>query len=508
MTSALIFALSMAGFGLLVFGERMGLGTQLASFGVAGIFVLVAVALALANMTSRLHRFMVGSGRGAGFGLTALIAGALVFGLQFGLPVPAHTFGPDQFLVPVFALLAGFIGALIFVPLSPWQGFGAAFVAEAGVNRKAADRKAIETATSTRGALPVLAIAVACLSGLLIVRYFPLAVDRIAETTGWQRQILFDVALASGATMALLGGLQALSRAALVLIVVAFMTAAVPAILLLTGGVLDQLGSEMVKRMAETTMADARLPELDAFRMQWPTMALGFVLGLAVFQPATPVRTPARRVAAIVAGIIAALGFGLLVRVGEHQLNDLIVNRIVAAPPSQWPVFVFDETIRGWLSACSAFPEDALAATRQCGTGHPRNVLSGASLRFESALGLPALALAQGWPIILGFIWALLIPLLGLVILAFFLHAAASGFSERVLFRLLHPRALRSWRLAIARLTLIAMTMALFSLESHGQRLDPTLYHWALLGLVGTVLAASTGYWLIAILRAFRARRA
>lgn len=499
MTSALIFALSIAGFGLLAFGERMGLGTQLASAGVAGIFVLAATALALGNMTSRLNRFMVGPERGSGLGFAALIVVALVFGLRIGLPGSEPTHSPASIL----AFLAGFVAAFVLVPLNPWRGFEGK-----SATSGRPERSEIERGAGTLGALPVLSVATLALSALLLVRYFPIALDEIAEATGWSRKALFAFALASVMAMALFGGLQALARAALVLILVAFTTAALPFFLLLMGEILARAGPEMVSRISESAATiGAHVPEPGALKAQWPASALGFALGLAVHQPAAPIRTPMRRAAAITGGMGVALGFVLLAGIGESQVQDITANRIVAAPPSQWPVFVFDETIRGWFSVCGAIPEDAQAAARHCATNHPRNLLLGTAFRFEPGLALPALALAQGWPIILGFIWALLVPFLGLVALAFLLHAAASGFAEQILFRLLHPRALRSWRLAIARLTLIAMAAALFLMEGYGWRLDPVLFRWALLSLVGTALAASLAYGMIAAMRAYRSRR-
>ncbi|MCA1953212.1 MAG: hypothetical protein LDL22_09230, partial [Hyphomicrobiales bacterium] len=107
-----------------------------------------------------------------------------------------------------------------------------------------------------------------------------------------------------------------------------------------------------------------------------------------------------------------------------------------------------------------------------------------------------------------GFIWGILPPLVALSGLGMLVLAAASGFSERVLFRLAHPRALRGFRLAMARLSLLVLGTLLYTLEARGVAIAPGFARWALLGLALTILAAMAGYRLIAAARLIRRRRA
>jgi hypothetical protein len=91
--------------------------------------------------------------------------------------------------------------------------------------------------------------------------------------------------------------------------------------------------------------------------------------------------------------------------------------------------------------------------------------------------------------------------------LGLLVHAGATGFAERVLFRGLAPRALRSWRLAMTRLALLAAFAALYFCESSGIRLSTPIFVWALTGAAGTALTAVLAWRLIATIRAFRAWR-
>lgn len=491
MTSALVVALSCAGFGLLVFGERMGLGAQLAAWGVAGIFILATIVLALSSMTSRLPRFLAGAERGASLGLAASVACLLL---------PGATAGVD-FASATIALGGGFLAAALLAPFNPWrQREGAGLVGQGG------DR---DPGQDSRGALAVFMVAVTIAAGAIALDRFPVALDRLVEATGWPRALARTSSLGLVALVALLGGLHGLARAARVLIIIALVTAVVPFMLFFAGEFLDQFNAAFLRQLAEGGLESGRaaLKTLSP-RAEWPAFALGFALGLIGLQPAAAVRSTTGRGFAILAGMLVALLLGALASAGQWLLDDLVTQRIAGAAPLQWPLFVFDETLRGWLTACGAAPEDAQAAARACASGHPRNLLPAGSLRFDRELGAPALSLAQGWPIILGYIWGLLVPFFGLLAVGLLAHAAATGFSERVLFRTFNPAALRAWRLAMARLSLIAGMVGLYVADSLDVRLDPAMFRWMLAGSMGLAFTAVLASRMIALIRFFRARRA
>lgn len=487
MTSALVVALSCAGFGLLVFGERMGLGAQLAAWGVAGIFILATIVLALASMTSRLPRFLAGAGRGAVPGLAAGVACLLLSGRTAGSGA-------------IVALGGGFLAAMIFAPFNPWrQRAGEGLVGQGG------DR---DPGEGSRGALPLFMVAVMIAAGAIALQLFPLTLDRLVEATGWSRATARGAALGLVTLVALLGGMQGLARAARVLIVIALVTAVVPFALVFAGEFLDQFNTAFFRQMTEAGLESGRAAlKVLSLRAEWPSGALGFAFGLMALQPAAAVRNRAGRAVAVTGGLAVALALGMLATTGQWLLDDLVSQRIVAAAPLQWPLFVFDETLRGWLSACGAAPEDALAAARACASGHPRNLLPAGSLRFDRQLAAPALALAQGWPIILGYIWGLLAPFFGLLAVGLLAHAAATGFSERILFRTLNPAALRSRRLASARLTLLAAMIGLYVADRVEFRLDPAIFRWLLAATTGLAFTTMLADRLLALLRFFRQRQ-
>ena len=492
MISALVIALSSVGFGLLVFGERMGLGAQWAAWGVAGIFIAAALALALASMTSRLSRFMVGAERGASLGFAASVA-ILLLGVATDRAVDASANG-------AVALIVGLVVASLLSPFNPWRNFSPLAARLHGEDN--------DPGKGSRGALAVMMTAGLFAALLIAFQEFPGIIARVVGATGWHPQLIVTAALGLLVLIALLGGLHGLARTAKVLIVLALATVAAPFLVFIIREFLDQFTPEFSRQLVETGFAGVRdgVSGL-SLRREAPSLALGFILGVLLLQPASAVPGRAARGLALCGGILLALALGGLARIGQLLLQDIVSQRIVGVSPGQWPLFVFDETLRGWLKVCGAMPEDALSAARACASPGARAVLPAGSVLFEHGLDAPALALAQGWPIILGFIWGLLIPLFGLMALGLLLHAGASGLAERIGFRTLAPKALRSWRLAIARLSLLAIAAALYFCVLRGLRLPQPVFVWALLGAAGTAFTAMLAARLIGIIRYFRARR-
>lgn len=493
MTSALVTALAIAGFALLVFGERIGLGPQLAAAGVIGVFAAITISLALASTTSRLARFMAGTERGASLGLIALVSVVLLLAAGIGL-------APGRTTAGVMALVIGFCAAYGLMPFNPWRNFAGA-TASGGQDR--------DPGEETRGALGITMLAGVLAAGLIAFDAFPPILDRLAEMTGTPRSRAAGVVVPLLALVLVLGGLHGLVRCAKVLLVLVMITAVAPFIVFLAGGVLEQVNVEFLSRLGQSGVSAAAdaMKEL-TLAVEWPALVLGAALGIVAKQPATAVRSAAGRAFSIGAGVLLAILLGAMVKTGQALFDDGIANRLVASAPVQWPIFTFDETLRGWLSVCGITPSDAQAAARACTpVGSARSVLPAGSLRFEPGLAAPALAASQGWPIILGFIWGLLLPLFGVLAIGFLVFSAASGAAERVLFRSLHPKALRSWRLAITRLLVLVGLGALYLFDRQGIRLDLLLFRWALLGSTMTALAAMLAFRLILIIRFFRARR-
>ena len=491
MTSALVIALSLAGFGLLVFGERMGLGPQLASLGVMTIFALATLALAFSSTSARLARFVVGRERASTLGLTALVAALALFGL---LLQPA---GPRAWVHGV-GLMAGLILAYVAAPLAMWRNF----VADLALH---GDR---DPGVGTRGALPVLMACCVLFCLLMLFDQLPIAIKQLGMITGISHHRLLISVMGLVGRVVVLGGLFGLQRIAKALMVIALVTAVLPAGLMLASRFFDRFDIEAV-RQAQAGVVGALSVRfnIDLLREIWPAIAIGLVFGLVLNQPAIAIRHRVLRGAGILFGLLLAALLAILTQTGQTLLKTVIAENITALPPSQWPLFVFDEALRGWLTVCGAMPDDAITAARTCGQTTARMPLDAQRFVFEAGLDSPALALSQGWPLILGFIWALLVPLFNICALAVLLHAVASGFAERILFRTFHPKALRAWRLAMVRLSLMALLGGLYLADGYNLRLDPVFLRWALAGLTGTALMAILAYRLIQLMQMIRAWR-
>lgn len=490
MTSALVIALSLAGFGLLVFGERMGLGPQLAAHGVLAIFALATLALAFSSTSARLARVVVGRERASMLGLAALVTALVLFGLM------AQPAGPHLW-VQGLGLTAGLVMTYVAAPLAMWRNF----VADLALH---GDH---DPGAGTRGALPVLMVCLLCLCVLVLFEGMPSAINQLVVITGFGHTRVLVALLGLMGLVVVLGGLFGLQRIAKALVAIAFVIAVIPAGLMLASRFFDRFDIEALRQAQASVRAAMSVPvNVELLGEIWPAIALGSLLGMALNQPAIAIRHRVLRGAGVLIGLLLAALLAALSQTGQALLKTMIAENILAVSPSQWPLFVFDEALRGWLTVCGITPDDAITAARACGQTTARTPLEATRLTFEAGLEWPALALSQGWPLILGFIWALLVPLFEVCALAFLLHAAASGLAERILFRTLHPKALRAWRLAMVRLSLMALLAALYLADHHGLRLDPGFVRWALAGLTGIALVAILAYRLIQGIQMMRMR--
>ncbi len=450
MSTALIFALTLAGLGLLMLLERMGLPAPAAVTGSYVLMGVAAVALALLNMTSRLGRFVIGHERGARLTATSLAATLLLTGLALFRQAP----DPAPLLLLV---LLGWLGGLLLAGSRPWRNLRQP-PADPG------DSDPLAGGTGAR-AIAGLALLVLVLSGALLIwersrmLWSPLLL-------GSDPNQMTSLALVTGALL-VLGGMAGLGRLALVTLALVVLAALLPA------------AADVLRLAPMFPEAAALVPDAMARLAGWITNPAGFsglswplaqaaltglVFGAASGQALAilPGR-PARLASGTAAIVVAALLCGLMM-LAEWQIRAGIMGGLRAAPPAQWPGFVFDPALRGWLSVCGAFPDDPLAAALACGTGTPRAPLPADALRLSESLALPAFAVSLGWPVLIGHVWIVLPAWLSLIGFLVLVQVVATGLSERILFRLLRPRALRSARLAYGRLTVLGLAagMALF----------------------------------------------
>jgi hypothetical protein len=496
MSSTLIFALATVFIALIVFGERMGLGGELASLGMLTVIAGAAIAVALFSMTTRLARFTIGPERGPAIGSLAIINALLAFGIGIAI----STSRDPRSAMPV--VLIAFWAAAMATPKQHWRnrGFGhdkqgrLALVERGQIGR-------------TRGTLTALGCATFGLGVLVLLRHFSSLVDALAEATAWPRGTVLAFSAGLPGLLAILGGMQAIARAALVLLAIAGITLLAPFLANFAAGMGDRFDLTLIlgnpRELTTSLLANLPRPTL----ADWPVGMLGFALGLAARQISMPVRSVPARFGVILFGSAMAVVWIAIQHVDSAAISEILTRRIIESGPAQWPVFVFDDSLRGWLGVCGEFPEDAFAAMRACGRTNVNTALPAGSVIVAKKLSMPALALSFGWPASLGLVWALLPYLFGFLALATLLQASASGISEFVLLPVFFSRALRSWRLALARIVLLALVGLLIAFDHSGWRLSPALYHWGLASFFGIGGLAILAYWMILAIRLARKRR-
>lgn len=495
MAGALIFSLAMAAIGLLVFGERMGLPAPLAALGVAGVLGAVLVVSAVSAATSRLGRFILGENGGAGMAQGAIVALLLVLARFYpGL------FGAEVFS-PALWLLTGFVLGQLLPPVNPWAAFRPA------IQRSGSAEPS--RAATLRGAAPAIMLAAGLGAATLLAAMVPVLADRLVEASGWPPRLAFRGVVAFICLLALVGGLVSIRRAAMIGLAFAGLLLVLPVVpewLRIQSP--QGLDVEFLRYVASETLnqTGARIGMV-LRRPDLPAGVMGFALGMTALQASGAVRGTPARVIAIVTGLVTATTVLAIFEFNGTRLQALITTGLVEAAPTQWPVFVYDDVLRGWLSACGTWPDDARQAARACGAVDPRLPLAPGSLRFDNGLAMPALAAASGLPVILGFLWALLPLVIVLVACAMLLLVAATGLAELLALGSDVRPALRSARLARIRLIVLGLSTLLLTAGEVGFRLDARLIRWAMLGVALLGLSAMVAGWIVRFMRAIRNRR-
>lgn len=174
---------------------------------------------------------------------------------------------------------------------------------------------------------------------------------------------------------------------------------------------------------------------------------------------------------------------------------------LMPAVPQNWPLFVFDEAIRGWLLVCHEAPRDAIDVIQACRRSGITGAIPPEMFEIRPDMVAPALAAARGVPAAFGMVSGLLGPMMAVVTLALLLQVAATGIAETLVFRLMAKRALRAARLMRARLVTIALLVPFFAWPTFPAMPDRTILLWLGLSL-GLLLALTLmADWMLALLR-------
>ncbi|MCZ8186933.1 MAG: hypothetical protein O9308_11165 [Beijerinckiaceae bacterium] len=474
MSTALIFALTLAGLCILMLTERMGMPAPLAVTGSYVLMGLAAVGLALLNMTSRLGRFVIGHERGAHLTATCLAATLLLTGFSL------FRQAPDPAPLLLFVLL-GWIGGLMLAGTRPWRNFR-------HPPADPADRDPLAGGSGAR-IVAGLALLVLVLAGALLI---------------WERSRLLwspvllgsdptrmtSLALVTGSLL-VLGGMAGLGRLALVATALALFTGVLPAAAEMLR-LLPRLPESGLVLGEATVRLSAILKGLSA--PSWPLAQAGLtglVFGAASGQALAILPGRSERLAGGTMAILLAVLLCGVMLLADWQIRAGIIETLRTTPPGQWPAFVFDPGLGGWLTACGSRPDDALAVALACGTGTPRAPLPLDALRVDDRFALPALAVSLGWPVLIGHVWTVLPAWLSLIGFLVLVQVVATGLSERILFRLLRPRALRSARLAYGRLAVIGLATGMALAGGQIGTLPSDFLLWMQLG-AALLLAVAT----------------
>lgn len=478
MKSVLSLAIVVVTILLVAFAERLGLPGALASVLVQlalGAFVLALVVL---SATSRLTVFLDGDRRTAWFGQVALqvalLGGTLTLlnGAQLGDPLPG------------LALLAGYACGVLVAPAR--QDFS---------TLPSPDR-----ALSGGDTAGFFGLASAGAAVLLLMTLFSPLMTLLAGRLGISGDLLRLLALGVIGTAVILGGYAACSRLSRGVLALVAVFIGVP---LGLDGLARSISIEPgLQALGEirpmlTALADAAATRADLFTPA--LMGLGLALVGLALMPGR--KGPAGRLGVALPALALVTAMAVLLFREVWELDRFVSQSIRPLAPAEWPLFVFDEALQGWLRVCGVIPRDATDVAQACGLANPRAVVAGARLQVSRELLGPAMAGMRGWPILFGYVWGILGPLLALIAVSAFLHVAATGMAETLIFRVLKPRQLRSGRLATARLLAIAALLALAQGIAEAFSLDAPLTAWLALSFAMLAGASLLASWLLILRR-------
>ncbi len=113
---------------------------------------------------------------------------------------------------------------------------------------------------------------------------------------------------------------------------------------------------------------------------------------------------------------------------------------------------------------------------------HSPDLASGRCLDLRTRARTASSGRFLGWPVLAGHIWVVLPAWLSLIGFLALVQACATGLSERLAFRLLRPRSLRSTRLVFARIAILALALFLVGKEWGWRQVPEDRLFWLMMG--------------------------
>lgn len=480
MIAVLALLVSIATVTLLAFGERLGLAAGLTGLLIPAILGLFILTIALVSATSRLAVYLDASDspsalRPAAVQLALVLAGlALLPNLSMAEPRTG------------IALLLAYVVTLILVP--PRRPTSLLPEAE---RRMGGSERSLMLGLVTIG-----------FSGILFGLWFEPARTWLAAAISVRGEMIQTLMIAGLALVVLLGGLSALSRLAEGALAFTLVFAGLPLLVALG---LDAFRVPDFVGALDTTAPLARFrASVSGLALNPDTLKailIGIGLGLISLASTPALGSPLRRG-----------GFGLLVgamatliAVGfAHEaglLPALVMRDLIPTPPQNWPLFVFEESIRGWLIVCQQAPRDAIDVIQACRRSGITGAIPPEMFEIRPDMIGPALAASRGVPATFGLVSGLLGPFFVFVALALVLHVAASGFAETVIYRLLSRQSLRAARLVRARVAVIVILAPFAILSAVPVFSNSRIALWLMLSLALVLAVTLIADWMLALLR-------
>lgn len=466
MLRVLILAVLVAGAAMVLFAERLGVPGGLALRLLALLFCGAVLALALVSGTSRLARFL---GDDQAQGLLAAGAGQAVL---LGAAIMVATQMAPFTLWLVVAVMIGFLVTASLMPRLLSR-----------VDQPATTLRSDETSI----ALVLAAVMASAAIVIVLPQFAALPSARLiatgAQLAFWMLPLVAILAVPGGFALLRIVGPLALT------LVIPFVFAPTLVEIIREASALRGEFSPL-RLLAPMVSTALDLPPEPLVALAMPLVS-GAVAGLLAAEERHLVAGPARKV--LLPGVAVVLvGFGaIFVWLLGQEFERILLAEFAGQMPQRWPVFAFDEALGGWLTVCGRAPVDAFDVAQACRLSGVALPLPREALTVDPVLQMSALAASRSMPVMLGAIWNALPWLMLAGAVMHLLLRASVNLSEVMWYRLLRPKALKAWRLVAARLTLIALALAM-------ARIGPEAMAWKPLA-VTLVLGAMIALFFVLI---------
>jgi hypothetical protein len=486
MIAVLALIVSIASIALLAFGERLGLAAGIAGMLIPVILALFVLVIALVSATNRLTVYLDASD-----GRSAIRSVAIQLVLVFSGVV----FLQGQNMTdprPSFGMLAAYLLTVTLVP------------SREPMNRLPEIERRMGGPDRDR-AIGLVTIGFAM---LLFSSWFQPALDWLAKSSGFASAPVRQTLLWALGSVVVLGGLSAIVRLAEGALAFTLLFAGLP--------LLAVFGAEALRMIDPAASLDLRWPALASvsalvfrtFEVStiWPVL-VGIGLGLASLASTPSLGGPVRRggFGALIITLAGLVAYGFARE--ASALPALVMRDLIPVAPQNWPLFVFEDAIRGWLLVCQEAPRDAIDVIQACRRSGVTDAIPPEMFEIRPDMIGPALAAARGVPAAFGLAAGLLGPMMAFVALALLLQVAATGIAETIIFRLLSKRALRAARLTRARLATIALLAPFLVWPSVPALLDQKALIWVGLSLGMLLAFILLADWILAVLRGIQTIR-